>query len=393
MLAVDRHMEGHTIRESRQSSPGGAQGDEAVDTFPNSSVLDGMADDMRAAAGRVLDLPHPDGASPGEVASVLEQVVGWVDRRARNDDVRIDLDAVPPLARSLLVLLRAALADVWLKAPGALPPTPRILAVWRACESIEGEITDGPPVAGDDWDLDFSDQLSGPRGLELVVEVAHDLRSPLTSILFLAETLQRGQSGPVNDIQRRQLGLIYSAALGLSTLASNVMELARGGSRLAEDSPAPFSVRDLFESVADIVRPMAEEKGLTVRLLPPDADHRLGPAQALARVLLNLTTNAIKFTEEGFVELVAKSTGPTAVEFSVRDTGRGINPEAIETLFRPFRPGPESRGRTFSGTGLGLALCRKLVEAMGSELRYETSPDWGTRFVFSLELPPAASTD
>ena len=162
--------------------------------------------------------------------------------------------------------------------------------------------------------------------------------------------------------------------------------LVQGGMRVAHSRTAP--------ALQKALRHHAElEKGLTVRLLPPDADHRLGPAQALARVLLNLTTNAIKFTEEGFVELVAKSTGPTAVEFSVRDTGRGINPEAIETLFRPFRPGPESRGRTFSGTGLGLALCRKLVEAMGSELRYETSPDWGTRFVFSLELPPAASTD
>jgi len=236
---------------------------------------------------------------------------------------------------------------------------------------------------------EFAEQLSSHKGLELVVEVAHDLRSPLTSILFLAETLQRGQSGRVNDLQHRQLGLIYSAALGLSTLASNVMELARGGTRLADDHPAPFSVADVLESVGDIVRPMAEEKGLAVRLLPPVPDHRLGPAQALSRVLLNLTTNAIKFTEEGVVELVAKSQQGDAVEFSVRDTGRGINPDTIETLFMPFRPGHEGSRLAFSGTGLGLALCRKLVQAMGSELRYETNPDWGTRFYFELGLPPA----
>ena len=82
----------------------------------------------------------------------------------------------------------------------------------------------------------------GPDGLELVVEVAHDLRSPLTSILFLAETLQRARSGPVNPVQERQLGLIYSAAFGLSSVASDVIELARGGDRLVDLDPIPFSV-------------------------------------------------------------------------------------------------------------------------------------------------------
>ena len=94
-----------------------------------------------------------------------------------------------------------------------------------------------------DWSQHFTDRLSAPDGLELVVEVAHDLRSPLTSILFLAETLQRGRSGPVNPVQERQLGLIYSAAFGLSSVASDVIELARGGDRLVDLDPIPFSVK------------------------------------------------------------------------------------------------------------------------------------------------------
>src|SRR2546422_9218958 len=77
--------------------------------------------------------------------------------------------------------------------------------------------------------------LSSPGGLELVVEMAHDLRSPLTSILFLAEALQRGQSGPVTDAQRRALGLVYSAALSLCGAASDVLELAQGGNRLRSE--------------------------------------------------------------------------------------------------------------------------------------------------------------
>ncbi len=240
------------------------------------------------------------------------------------------------------------------------------------------------------WSEFFASRLSDPDGLDLVVEIAHDLRSPLTSILFLAETLQRGQSGPVNDIQHRQLRLIYGAGLGLSSLASNVIELARGGDRLVDDEPSPFSVTEVLESVRDIVRPIAEEKGLAIRLTPPITDHRMGHPIALSRVLLNLTTNALKFTDEGYVDLTARAGEGNGVEFNVRDTGHGIEPGVIANLYQPFRRAGGRDGYRFSGTGLGLAISRKLVEAMDSRLEVETRPDWGTRFFFDLDLPPAS---
>ena len=226
--------------------------------------------------------------------------------------------------------------------------------------------------------------------MELVVEVAHDLRSPLTSILFLAETLQRARSGPINTIQERQLGLIYSAAFGLSSLASDVIELARGGDRLVDLDPLPFSMSDIFESVRDIVQPIAEEKGLQVRLETPPEDFRVGHPVALSRVLLNLTTNALKFTSDGHVEVRGDIKSGTRVEFSVRDTGRGIPPHAMLTLFEPFRRRQKPGEYAFSGAGLGLSICRKLVEAMHSNLRVETIADQGTRFYFELDLPLAS---
>jgi signal transduction histidine kinase len=135
---------------------------------------------------------------------------------------------------------------------------------------------------------------------------------------------------------------------------------------------------------------MAEEKGLGIRLLPADTDHRLGHPIALSRVLLNLTTNALKFTEEGFVELTAQARGLSQLEFSVRDTGHGINADALPTLYQPFRRSRSHRGGyCFSGTGLGLAICRRLVEAMGGDLVVESRPSWGTRFHFTLDLPAA----
>jgi hypothetical protein len=172
-------------------------------------------------------------------------------------------------------------------------------------------------------------------------------------------------------------------------MASDVLELARGGDRLVDLDPIPFSIADILESVRDIIEPIAEEKGLTVRLAEPPSDFRIGHPVALSRVLLNLTTNALKFTDEGVVEIIAQQTGPTKVEFSVKDSGRGISPVAMRTLFEPFRRRQNQGEYTFSGSGLGLSICRKLVEAMGANMEVETAPDSGTRFYFVLELPQA----
>ena len=248
-----------------------------------------------------------------------------------------------------------------------------------------------PRAAPEPEPQDLTACLAGPNGLDLVVELAHDLRSPLTSILFLAEALQQGQGGTVTPEQSRQLGLIYSAALSLCATASDVLELARGGNRLVDRSPAPFSVAETFASVRSMIQPIAEEKGLAVRLVHPVPERRVGQARALARVLLNLATNAVKFTDSGYVEVSARPVGAARLEFSVRDTGAGIDPAVLRTLYQPVRPAPVNGRHHFSSSGLGLAICRKLVKAMGTELEVETRADWGTRLFFELDCPPASS--
>lgn len=230
--------------------------------------------------------------------------------------------------------------------------------------------------------------LAGPNGLALVVELAHDLRSPLTSILFLAESLQQGHGGPVTPEQCRQLGLIYNAALGLCATASDVLELARGRNRLVDRGPAPFSLVETFASVRSMIMPIAEEKGIAVRLVHPVPERRIGHERAVSRVLLNLATNAVKFTDKGFVELAARPINAKRVEFSVRDSGGGIDPDVLSTVYQPVRRA--GKREHFSSSGLGLAICRKLVRAMGAELQVESRPDWGTRFFFEIDCPPDA---
>jgi len=227
------------------------------------------------------------------------------------------------------------------------------------------------------------------RDVDLVVEVAHDLRSPLTSIIALAELLQTGQSGPVNETQRRQLGLMYSAALCLCATASDLIELAHDGDRLAETTPVRLSIKEMFGNVGDMVRPMAEVRGLQLKFASPESDARMGCPRAIGRVLLNLATNAVKNTDYGSVTIVARAMGERRVEFSVRDTGRGIATEEITHLFEPFPSNHTQDKNHFSSAGLGLAISRKLIVAMGSELKVESAPEWGTRFSFEMELPVA----
>src|SRR5690606_6220259 len=162
-----------------------------------------------------------------------------------------------------------------------------LLPVLRALESVQSALADDSAQA-------FAERLAEADAMNLVVEVAHDMRSPLGSILFLVERLRRAQSGPVNAVQERQLGLIYSAAFGLSTLASDVMELARGGDRLVHGPPIAFSVQEIFQQVRDIVVPMAEEKQLTLVTEPLEGDWRVGQPQEPQRPLLNLVLSPRK---------------------------------------------------------------------------------------------------
>jgi signal transduction histidine kinase len=237
----------------------------------------------------------------------------------------------------------------------------------------------------------FTERLQSDGALDLVVGLAHDMRSPLSSVLFLVDALRNAQRGTVAPMQERQLGLLYSASLGLSQLVSDVLELARGCDRILDQHPIPFSVSELVGGVLDVVQPIAEEKQLQLCARLPEVDARIGYPSALSRVLLNLTTNALKFTNEGSVEVTCRQKSRSLVEFSVRDTGPGIPQEALSTLYDTFRQRHRSKqGYVLSSSGLGLSICQKLVTAMGGELQVETVVGKETRFTFVLDLPPAS---
>lgn len=319
-----------------------------------------------------------DAVSSDEVAQVATRLLDAVlAEHAGRDPGELQRTT---LARRVLDLCRRHMLAVWSESPG---DAVGLLNVLGAVERVADRIQPG-------WDTRFTDRMAGPDGLELVSEIVHDLRSPLTSILFLAETLLRGQSGPVTAVQERQLALIYSAAFGLSAVTSDVMDLIRGQDRLTDPEPLPFSVADVMASVRNILAPLAQEKGVALECHPPAEPFRLGHPVALNRLLLNLGINALKHTEEGSVTLVAEDAADGGVAFTVLDTGPGLPPEAVELLFEPFRRRPRDRAYAFSGPGLGLSMSRKLVEALGGELTVEATPAQGTKFHFALPLPVPA---
>jgi len=229
----------------------------------------------------------------------------------------------------------------------------------------------------------FIARLTGADCADAVVAIAHDIRSPLCSILLLVDALRHGERALPNPVRERQLGLIYGAAFGLSTTVSNLIAAARGDG-LVQGRPIPFSVSEMMHAVSANVQPMCEEKGIPLGVEFPENDARVGHASAIQQALLNLTSNALRYTDSGSVAMGCSEISKEVVEFWVEDTGPGIPDEVLERLCYGFPP--EGVKLRFSSAGLGLAIVRTLVEAMGSTLQVDSDSE-GTRFSFVLSLP------
>jgi signal transduction histidine kinase len=308
--------------------------------------------------------------------AVAKRASGASSKRSR-DSLEFELNTIVP-THYVHVLRSALLAEVEHAGNGV--DGAELASALGAMERANTEHTVGSHH-------DFVRHLASEDAVNAVVEIAHDMRSPLTSILFLVDTLQRGQSGTVSPVQERQLRLIYGAALGLNALACDVIDAVRGGQRLVDGRPVPFSVAEVMLAVCDTVRPISEEKRIPITRVLPSADGRIGYPAALSRVLLNLLTNALKYTQEGSVVIGCSEVRKSRVSFWVQDTGQGIPPHVMAMLFDGFRP--SSSGMRFSNAGLGLAICQNFLDAMGTKLEVQSMENQGTRFWFELDLPTA----
>nr|WP_309286972.1 ATP-binding protein [Burkholderia sp.] len=214
--------------------------------------------------------------------------------------------------------------------------------------------------------------------------MSHEIRTPLNAIIGNLELMERATLPPS---EARRLKTIMSSSDVLLHMINDVLDLSKAESNQMMLEHVPFDVRDVLRDVAAIFRPLADAKQLTLeyRAAPDLADGYVGDPTRLRQIVSNLVSNAIKFTGQGNVvidaRLAAGRGNPRPVEIAVRDTGIGIPPEALPTLFDVYIQADPSIFRRFGGTGLGLPLCRRIAEAMHGKLTVESRPGDGSTFV------------
>ena len=236
-------------------------------------------------------------------------------------------------------------------------------------------------------------QVDAQAKEDFLANMSHEIRTPLHGILGLTGVLAKTT---LSRSQHDYLRLLGESAEHLLTVLNDVLTTARLGAGKLQAESTPFSPDELLRGCAALLRPRAREKELRLRVDKPTAlPLVLGDPHRLRQVLLNLVSNAIKFTETGQVRLschlVAGPAGATQpagtvwLRFAVSDTGMGMAPEVLDKVFEPFAQAAASTDREYGGSGLGLSISEGLVQLMGGILR--VSSEWGTGSTFSFTLP------
>ncbi|HTI95026.1 MAG TPA: ATP-binding protein [Rudaea sp.] len=229
---------------------------------------------------------------------------------------------------------------------------------------------------------------------DLLAKVSHELRTPLTGIMATTELLSIENS---DYSVRRRTDTILSLSESLLSEINDLLDEAKYSSSAIHLSPTPIDLRRRVENLSETFGTLARKKNIafSTRIDPTFASTVHVDGHHLDRILLNLIGNAIKFTETGAVDMsvdiVASTPESYRLRFTVTDTGIGIPEEFHQKLFQPFSQVDQGTNRRYGGTGLGLALSRRIVEAMGGDLRFESEIGKGSRFWFELGLERCAA--
>ncbi len=221
---------------------------------------------------------------------------------------------------------------------------------------------------------------------QFLANMSHEIRTPLNAIVGLTYLARQGELTPrLRDYLRK----IHSASNALLGVINDILDFSRIEAGRLQMEVAPFNLEEVLSNVSDVVIPRAEEKGLELVIhIEPNVPLDLeGDSLRLSQVLINLINNAIKFTEHGDVltrvALLHSGEADVRLQFSVRDTGIGMNAEQKAKLFQAFTQADASTTRRYGGSGLGLSISKRLIEMMDGDIDVESTPGEGSTFVFS----------
>ncbi|WP_127105420.1 GAF domain-containing hybrid sensor histidine kinase/response regulator [Pararhodobacter zhoushanensis] len=248
--------------------------------------------------------------------------------------------------------------------------------------------------------VDVTEQVAGERARQEALEEAHranaaksnflakmshEMRTPLNGVLGVAEVLD---SLIVDEDQRRMVHVMHESGELLLSIINDLLDMSKIEADLLEIEMTPFVPADLAKRIESVHTLKATEKhiGFDVVVKGEDKSMRLGDPNRILQIMHNVISNAIKFTEEGSVEVEMDCTEPDAITLLVRDTGIGMTDEQKTQVFEEFGQADSSIARRFGGTGLGMPIVRRLVEMMDGTISLESVPDEGTAVMITLPL-------
>lgn len=367
-------------------------------TMENHERQEALVQTLRGPDGKeVIDvsLPIMLGSNPPVYEGVAR--IGF-DKGAIDEDIRTSLRNMDNRIRSAFTLaLAIGIVGAFLLAAFITKPieTLRVgaqaIGEGKLSHRIEVNTKDELRELADDFNamaqkLGELDQMKQ----DFVSNVTHELRSPMTSIRGYIDLLLQGAAGSINEEQRDYLSVIKNSAVRLGRFIDNLLDVAKIEAHKLKLTPEALDVHQLAHEMGVLFKPQLDEKKITFKnAVPQNLSQAFVDKDKLAEVLINLTSNAIKFTpEHGKVEIQATEAG-NAIEMSVHDNGEGIPADMAGKLFNKFEQVQANQGmaRKHKGTGLGLTIAKGIIEAHGGKIRIQSPAPAGKGTAFFFTIP------